>query len=687
MKLRNQLLLLSLAILSLPWAGCEYVREMERVMLDGQEREMLASARAVALMLGEQPTLFSGADETTTTDSIYFHNLPSIPQLDGYLDEWRDWPIEPIAMRPIDPSREPAYAENEVVAMVRSGFISGSLYLHVDISDPSPAFSDPSIDPLESGDFLQIVRQNEPPINISVSSPGTIVGRYLDSQGRIVREFGVSGYWVDSGRGHQIEIRINPAILNGRIGLRYADKNIRVGRFLSELELGIETRTSEPYYYASANPSLANSINFFASTDLRLAISDRAGWVLASGGNLQPITWVTEQNGITSWLYSLVLRTNSEPEIDNWQQQGRFNTLDVTSALLGHIRASSYSLDGARILRAVYPIERGGEVLGAVIVEKSSAEVITATDSAFSRLLFWVLVVILVVIVGLLTYASILSIRVRRLSTAAEEAMDDPASGQLAERFPVSKMGDELGDLSRSYAELLHRLDEHTIYLKTLASKLSHELRTPLAIIRSSLDNLENQGISESGRVYSERASDGVARLSATLNAMSGASRLEESTKNAELEKVNMTELLESVTAGYRDTYPASQFQLELPENEDCHLDVAPDLILQMLDKLVDNARDFCTEGEAITLGLTKADLILSLTVSNSGPLLPDNMRTKLFDSLVSMRSGSSETPHLGLGLHIVRLVAEAHEAKVSAFNLSDQSGVCFQVDFQLKIS
>jgi len=640
MKLRNQLLLLSLTILSLPWAGCEYVREMERVMLNGQEREMLASARAVALMLAEQPEFFDNTDKHTTEGSIYFHKLPSAPQLDGYLDEWRNWPIDPVAMKPISRSRESSYTETETQAWVRSGFVDERLYLHIDVSDPSPTFSDPGIHTLESGDFLQIVRQDKPHINISVSSPGSILGRYINSEGKLVREFGVSGYWVDKGDGHQIELKINPSLLDGRIGLRYADKNIPAGRFLSELELGVEwQKTTEkwlssankgqtqPYLYAQANPELAKSIDFFTSTDLRLAISDRAGWLLAHGGKLQPVNWVNEENGLISLIYSLMLRSHSEPSIDHWQSDGRFNTLDVTSALLGEVRTASYSLNGTRVLRAVYPIKRAGEVLGAVIVEKSSAEVITATDSAFSRLLFWVLVVILVVIVSLIGYAN----------------------------------------------------------LKTLSSKLSHELRTPLAIIRSSLDNLESEMTSEGRKTYAERASDGVSRLSAILNAMSGASRLEESTKNIETEKVDMAELLNFVTEGYRDAYPQSDFQLCIEENQEYKIDVAPELILQLLDKLVDNARDFCTKEGEILLGLSQtsqgAEKIFRLSVSNPGPLLPESMRTKLFDSLISVRSGNSETPHLGLGLHIVRLISEAHNAKVNAYNLTDQSGVCFQID------
>jgi two-component system sensor histidine kinase ChvG len=70
-----------------------------------------------------------------------------------------------------------------------------------------------------------------------------------------------------------------------------------------------------------------------------------------------------------------------------------------------------------------------------------------------------------------------------------------------------------------------------------------------------------------------------------------------------------------------------------------------------------------------------------TLTVSNHGPRLPEAMKDKLFESMVSVRSGKSAAePHLGLGLYIVRLIAEYHGGSVEALDREDGSGVVIRV-------
>ena len=102
-----------------------------------------------------------------------------------------------------------------------------------------------------------------------------------------------------------------------------------------------------------------------------------------------------------------------------------------------------------------------------------------------------------------------------------------------------------------------------------------------------------------------------------------------------------------------------------------------------MMGKLLDNALDFATPGTPIRVTLERGEERFRLAVANQGPPLPENMAGQLFDFLVSVRESGQrrdEKPHLGLGLYLVRLVAEAHGGSVRAENLPDGDGVRFAV-------
>ena len=81
---------------------------------------------------------------------------------------------------------------------------------------------------------------------------------------------------------------------------------------------------------------------------------------------------------------------------------------------------------------------------------------------------------------------------------------------------------------------------------------------------------------------------------------------------------------------------------------------------------------------------LQRLDKSVRLSVINQGPPLPETMRDDLFDSMVSVRGSRSDRPHLGLGLYIVRLIADFHDGRVRAENLADARGVAFHITLPL---
>jgi signal transduction histidine kinase len=252
--------------------------------------------------------------------------------------------------------------------------------------------------------------------------------------------------------------------------------------------------------------------------------------------------------------------------------------------------------------------------------------------------------------------------------------------------LPLVDAKDELGDLARSFGRLFDEVGSYTDYLQTLASKLSHELNTPLAIVKSSLDNLDHHNLPADAQPYLDRARDGAGRLGGIVRAMSESSRVERAIASADAEDFDLRALVAGCADGFRGLAGSREIRIELP-NAAVPFHGAPDLIAQALDKLFDNARSFSAEDGWIRIALDTEESGITLRMANSGPRLPTAMQDRLFDSLVSLRErsarGAGETPHLGLGLHVVRLVAELHNGRASARNLDDGSGV----EFSLRLS
>jgi len=282
----------------------------------------------------------------------------------------------------------------------------------------------------------------------------------------------------------------------------------------------------------------------------------------------------------------------------------------------------------------------------------------------------------------LLVFATRLSLRIRRLRDDAENSID--SHGRVLGTVSGSEDGDELGDLSRSFADILRRLQQYTGYLEALGGRLSHELRTPVAVVRSSLDNLKQVELPEDARVYLQRAEQGLARLTTIFARMSEATRLEQSLASVEREHFDLAQVVQGCVEGYRLAHRDRKFSVKT-DGGPSPVHGAPDLVAQMLDKLAANAVEFSPPDSSIRFELRRDGMNARLTVGNEGPPLPAGMQDRLFESMISVRDNKSQDdPHLGLGLYIVRLIAEFHGARASARNSADGSGVEIEIDFPL---
>ncbi|HEV7819712.1 MAG TPA: ATP-binding protein, partial [Burkholderiales bacterium] len=153
--------------------------------------------------------------------------------------------------------------------------------------------------------------------------------------------------------------------------------------------------------------------------------------------------------------------------------------------------------------------------------------------------------------------------------------------------------------------------------------------------------------------------------------------------RGGERETFDANKVVAGCVEGYAAAYPQRRFVLSLPDAPLLLLG-APDLFAQMLDKLAANAVDFAT-ADPIEITLEPGGTVAVLRFTNTGPLLPAAMKERLFESMVSVRAERpTNEPHLGLGLYIVRQIAEFHGGTATASDRADGGGVTFELRFPL---
>ena len=671
MNLKRQLLLVSLLALVLPWAGYKFIRETESALREGQQQMLAGTARAIADSLAQYPEEFpAGQDrEYAPGDQLYGHPLETRPELDGYFNDWALDPASLQTLRGVDgPIR------------FAIGLVDQSVYLYVEVTDRNVVYAGPGAAAIEGGsgysDRVSLVSKSPPyleeVLTFAAEAPGPIM-TYVRSAYGFAPEPSIRAHWQDVPRGYQLEARIPTSELGTHLGLV-------VSNTAATLETPVRSASfssGSPGPFVRASPELSEIARALVQRGLRLVITDAAGWRIAESGTLNGGS-SGERGGDSAWLrlaYNALVEDGAEADLAEPAPSGRENQSYIVNALQGDASVSWFrSPDSGRaVVAAAEPVRVGGVTIGAVILQQGTDAILSLRNEGLSRLITATLIATLLVAASLLGYASWLSRRIRRLSVAAETALE----GQRVQvGLPSATAHDEIGDLSRSFTNVLEQLRDYNDYLRSLASKLSHELRTPLAIVTSSLENLEHEPLNEAARGYSERARDGADRLRRILTAMSEASRVEELMQHAEPETFDLAAVLEATVAAYSDVYPQRVFNFAA-DGGPAITQGSPELVIQMLDKLVSNAVEFSADGDVITVSLEQREADLCLSIQNPGPPLPERMRSQLFDSMVSVRPGHDDK-HLGLGLYVARLIAEGHGGSITAGNVDD--GVVFRV-------
>ncbi|MCL1126016.1 proteobacterial dedicated sortase system histidine kinase [Shewanella surugensis] len=734
--LRTKVAILSLFLLCLPWLGYQYVWEMEKYLRHGQEKTLEGTTQALATALHERPKLFNNQASFLTQvkkgRDLYAYPLSGPIRLDGKRKDWQAYWHKALEygesnqLYKRDPNQPLTVHFTHMV-----GKYAGYLYAFFEVRDPHVIYRGNNTLSIDKNDHLAIATlapdgQFKRYI-VSTMKDGWISAFKLPNDPKqttpVVPEIKIQGQWRKTAQGYNIELRLPLAMVGSKLGFAIYDVN---DANTKQLDAIVGTSAIDDVNKLGTvlvpSPEIEQIIKGMGHNHSRIWVLDNHGRVLARSGNLHDNqnNWArsfTKKPDQNLWqhlkqqylhpLYSKILITPPKDFIDTLQDSTLLEGSYISTALTGQ-QGSGWRLTPdkkAVVLAAASPIWIDNNVMGVVVAEETTHGIRTLRNKALEQLFDMIITVMGMGTIALFIFASSISSRIRRLRDDAEQAID--SQGRITRHIIASSNRDEIGDLSRSLANIVSRLSQYNHYLENMSSRLSHELRTPVAVVRSSLEHLSLQPLAPTANKYVIRAQEGVNRLSMILNNMSEATRLEESIAQAETEIFPLSDVISGCIQGYQLTYPQHQFTLTMPSHA-IFITGVPEYIAQLMDKLIANALEFSASNHPIAISIdtvdpTKSEPLekgksdrskqIQISVFNQGPPLPDNMAEQIFESMVSVRhpeylppntSQHHDKPHLGLGLYIARLITHFHHGHILAQDhtqvKTQQKGVEIQV-------
>ena len=479
----------------------------------------------------------------------------------------------------------------------------------------------------------------------------------------------VYAVWQESSKGYQLEVRMPRNMVSAALSAQIHDVDKQAE--MPQLQ-GLYSFTN--FEQVALNSMLSvGALSRLKADDYRVMVTNLSGDIVYSYG--QP-----HQDIKGHWRNRLWLSDLSPIETRGTKVSLSSEELDQT--LLG--RAQEQLIDEGKLTaysRILEPLYDGDKVVGALILESSAINQKLYLRDFWLRMLLLMLLFWVLMVWWLYQSSKDYSRRIVELRDITEEAVSE--QGQIRHVIEREEYyDDEVADLTNTFSQLTTRLKQHHDYQEKLVARLNHELRTPIAIIRSSLDNLSIDNLSELDAQMLQTAQSGASRMSQTLSRLSEATRLEQAIKSAEKHTFDIAKVLRDLTQAYATNWPEHRFEY-LSDIAVVELKGSRDLFVQMVDKLITNAVDFDDKSAPIQLDLREEESRLIFEVSNKGTMIDKKSLKSVFSLMHSSRKNSGG--HLGLGLYLAKLIANFHNGHIVARNHVDQCGVSIVVSWKSK--
>ncbi len=666
LSLRTKLIILmSMALVVFPWFSYQYLSRMEDFLVESQANAQLLTAEGISNLLNGRTDLFDDLPLSPEGyEQLFAHPLEKPVQIDGKDNDWEDILEYQVEFGGFNPQENNPDVSNQFYLVL--GEYNDQIFTMLHVNDDKLVFRNRNILRLDMSDHIRIEFTGQEGTTkryiITMTDPG-VTTTYPMSDWRYAigeAENRIQGFMTQTPAGYLVEFRI-PRVLLGTtptFGLNVVDVDDIQTRSIESVTGTLPSDGREAFgLVVLKSPEVLKIVEGLGYSAANIQVIDRQGRIRADvGGN-----------------DDFRLRSKAvEPEGGVFKE-----------ALAGRPAYQRlYSEEESEVIIAAHPIVAEDEIIGAVILRQNTDEILELRRDSLNSIVNLFVLSIFIFIALILVFSVHLTGRISKLGTEATSSIDIYGRLKTNRLTSETSSGDEIGDLARSFSGMLNRLHQHTRFLENMPRTLRHEINNPLNTLSTSLQNLEAETSKPSRTRYLDSAQRAVMRINEIVQNLADAASLEDALGADELEVIDLHSLIDNYIANCHISHPERQFEYRGTRNQTlCR--VSDLRIEQLLDKLIDNAVDFSEAGSTINIDLNTDKDNLSLSITNQGPSVLEDRLVSIFDSMVSIRSKEARL-HIGMGLYVVRVIAEHHGGSVSAINLPNGNGVTVSVNLPL---
>jgi signal transduction histidine kinase len=255
------------------------------------------------------------------------------------------------------------------------------------------------------------------------------------------------------------------------------------------------------------------------------------------------------------------------------------------------------------------------------------------------------------------------------------------ASGRYHERIPVPPRTDEVGQFARTINTLIATI-EHTLrQQREFLADTSHELRSPLTVVLANLNLLRRDLAPDERALSIDEASGEAQRMRRLINELLLLAQSDAAQVIARA-PVRLGQLVKKVVATARRQAPDHVYQVQI---------AAPLVVIgdeerltQLLLNLLENAAKYTPAGTTVTVQLRQSGPVAQVVVADTGSGIEAEHLAYLWDRYYRVdKVRSRESGGTGLGLPIVKYIAEAHGGRVDVVSTPGM-GTTFTIELPL---